>query len=300
MYCEECGSMHNGSFGTGRFCSASCRSAYTQRFCNDTDQKHSRCIYCDKPIYIKKRASHKTATCARCASRREKRYRAICKACGTQGCSYQADACKHRHLLPSLVKYFGFAETVLGTPQVHIEYARLQNKLYNEYWVQEISSTLLAERYGYPDSSNLGSLLLKLGIPLRTKAKAQRLAAKRMQPRYASTQPCRFKHGWHTTWQNARVYYRSSYELDYIQELDKQCIPYTMESFRIPYWDSKDACMRVAIPDVFLSDCNTLVEIKSEYTYDIQNMSDRIVAYVRDGFNVVVHVNHKDRLKIML
>ena len=45
--------------------------------------------------------------------------------------------------------------------------------------------------------------------------------------------------GWHTTWDNTEVYLRSSYELEYAQELDSKQINYEVESLRIKYFDTK-------------------------------------------------------------
>lgn len=41
---------------------------------------------------------------------------------------------------------------------------------------------------------------------------------------------------------------------------------------------------RVAIPDFYLPESNTIVEIKSDYTYDKQNMDDKIKAYKEHGY----------------
>ena len=47
-----------------------------------------------------------------------------------------------------------------------------------------------------------------------------------------------YKHGYHITWNNKKVYLRSSYEFDYAKLLDKQKINYEVENLRIKYWDS--------------------------------------------------------------
>ena len=43
---------------------------------------------------------------------------------------------------------------------------------------------------------------------------------------------------------------------------------------------------RIAIPDIFLFKNNELVEIKSTWTYDEQNMRDKIKVYKKLGYNV--------------
>lgn len=57
-----------------------------------------------------------------------------------------------------------------------------------------------------------------------------------------------------------------------------------MEDLRIRYFDSKKKAFRIAVPDFHLLDSNELVEIKSNYTFDRQNMLDRFVAYREKGY----------------
>lgn len=94
-----------------------------------------------------------------------------------------------------------------------------------------------------------------------------------------------YKSGWHKTWDKKQVYYRSSYELEYAKELDKKQIPYEMEFKRFLYWDSQKEEWRTAIPDFYLPLENKIVEIKSSWTYDKQNMIDRIKEYKKQGYN---------------
>jgi hypothetical protein len=104
----------------------------------------------------------------------------------------------------------------------------------------------------------------------------------------------KYKHGWHTTWDGKQVFYRSSYELDFCDELDNKKIPYTMEKLRILYWDSQLNKQRVAIPDFYLSDTNEIVEVKSDYTLDKQNMLDKKKAYLEHGYKFKLILEHKE------
>ena len=104
-----------------------------------------------------------------------------------------------------------------------------------------------------------------------------------------------YKHGWHITWNNKKVFYRSSYELDYCKILDEQNIDYEMENLRIVYWDSELKKFRTAIPDFYLPKSNTIVEIKSIYTYDEQNMEDKVKAYKKHGYKFKLILDKKYR-----
>lgn len=96
----------------------------------------------------------------------------------------------------------------------------------------------------------------------------------------------RFRHGWHTSWEGFEGYYRSSYELEYAQQLDEKKIPYRIEyipAFTM-YFDTRKGIRRVAKPDFYLPDTNEIIEIKSQYTYDEQNMKDKFKSYRKRGF----------------
>lgn len=100
--------------------------------------------------------------------------------------------------------------------------------------------------------------------------------------------PCfssKFKTCFHTTWEGKIFFCRSSLELDYCLVLDKQKISYDMETLRIPYFSTRKNRIAVAIPDFYLPDSNTIVEIKSSFTYSQQDMLDRSTEYKRLGYN---------------
>jgi predicted nuclease of restriction endonuclease-like RecB superfamily len=51
---------------------------------------------------------------------------------------------------------------------------------------------------------------------------------------------------------------------------------------------------RVAIPDFYLSESNTIVEIKSNWTYDEQNMKDKFKVYKEHGYNFKLILEGKE------
>lgn len=90
------------------------------------------------------------------------------------------------------------------------------------------------------------------------------------------------------------IYLRSSYELDYAKFLDEHKIKYDVECFHIRYWDNNEKRYRLAIPDFYLIDSNTIVEIKSNYTLDIENMKDKFKEYEKLGFKTKLILEHKE------
>lgn len=48
---------------------------------------------------------------------------------------------------------------------------------------------------------------------------------------------------------------------------------------------------RVAIPDFYLPETNEIIEIKSSWTFDKQNMKDKFIAYKKLGYAPKVILN---------
>ena len=104
----------------------------------------------------------------------------------------------------------------------------------------------------------------------------------------------KFNDGKHQTWDNEIVYLRSSYELDYACKLDQSNIKYEVERLRIPYFDSKLNKYRYSVPDFYLPIRNTIVEVKSEFTYDRENMISKVKKYMELGYKVILILDHKE------
>lgn len=98
----------------------------------------------------------------------------------------------------------------------------------------------------------------------------------------------------HKSWNGYEFITRSSYELDYANILDEQNIDYKYEPFRIKYYDTYLNIIRTSIPDFYLPDSNTIVEIKSTYTLNVQNMKDRAKAYRDLGYNFILMLDKKE------
>ena len=98
----------------------------------------------------------------------------------------------------------------------------------------------------------------------------------------------------HITWNNKNVLLRSSYELDFAKELDEKRIDYDVEFKRIKYWDTQKQKYRFAIPDFYIPSTNTIVEIKSSWTIDIQNIKDRFKRYQELGYKTILMCDHRE------
>jgi len=103
MNCEKCGKVHNGTYGSGRFCSKECaRSFSTSNKKKET--KILKCICCGKEVKVGKRASK-----VRCGDCVTKRHVKKCPTCGKKfnttkikqiycscKCSFNSEKYKHK------------------------------------------------------------------------------------------------------------------------------------------------------------------------------------------------------------
>lgn len=120
-------------------------------------------------------------------------------------------------------------------------------------------------------------------IPFRDSVESQKIALEEGRKTLQADQ-IHYKTGHHVSWEGLEFFYRSSYELEYAKQLDEQKIPYRVENLRIRYFDTQRNKERVAVPDFYLPETNEIVEIKSTWTYNKQEMEDKFDAYKKAGY----------------
>lgn len=202
----------------------------------------------------------------------------ICKYCGQpNNDNYDHSICHKYRIFKSLEK-FGFDKSVIGTTKLFDEYNRIRNIIEDFYLLNGSNESLLKEKFNYTSgSANFHKILKSLGIQPRNNSEALKEAY--INGRINNVVINQYKSEWHNTWDGKEVYLRSSYESDYANELDKQQIRYEVESLRIKYYNTKLNEYKCAIPDFYLPDTNTIVEIKSDWALDIEEMKDKVKAY---------------------
>jgi len=216
----------------------------------------------------------------------------ICKYCGQKEC-IDSNICKKYKLVPSLIRYFNFDKKVIGTINFYHEFKRIEKLLYKDYHKNNLSIPELMKKYNHYDYRNFNKILNSLGICKRNLSDARSISL--IEGRGCLGTPHNYKHGWHKTWDRKNIFYRSSYELDFAIELDKKQILYEVESIRIKYWDSVKFKYRTAIPDFYLPKTNELVEIKSSYTYNKQNMKDKFKEYQKQNYKTKLILDKKEK-----
>jgi len=277
-----------------KFCSHLCSAKYSNehRVYNPKEDKRIKeisCMDCGKKIIVYFRANPKTAKCENC----KKIICKPCKICGQKKC-LRKDICKKHQFFKTLIKYFGFDKNKIGSIEVYEEFDRIVNLIENEYYENKLSTLDIEKKYNYPHQNVSQTLFKNLKINSRTLS--QSLTNAILQGKTLNKNPNQYKCGWHTTWNNKQVFYRSSYELDYAKELDKQKIEYKMEFLRILYWDTQLLRQRVAIPDFYLPKENLIIEIKSTWTYNEQNMKDKFKFYKECGYRTQLILEHKEKV----
>lgn len=292
MICENCGSEYNIGYST-RFCSLKCVKSFSTKNDNKQQKKAAKCIICGKDIFINKRADISKCKCNDCQHITFKK----CKICGktfssTSKQRFCSNMCKSINNQKKTLAYFGFNLLTIGTDSVFDEYNRVKNTLYRLYWDEYKSYSDIAAIFGYKHNpGNLSKIFKQLNIKSRTLHESNINAYLNGKMTPVSN---RYKHAYHVTWNNKKVFLRSSYELDYAQELDRQHIDYDVECLRIKYFNTRLNSYHCAIPDFYIPALNMIVEIKSDWTLDIQEMRDKMKAYKDLGYNFKLICNHTE------
>lgn len=243
---------------------------------------------------IDKRASIFNSSCDKCRKLRpiQKRKNRICKYCWEKKWSCKSKFCKKFQLLPGLIKYFWFDKNKLGHFSAVTEYYRIEFMLRRDYLKNKLSIPDLIKKYWYYDHPrNFSKILDSIGIKKRTPqdwSTLKRLAGLTR----LWTRKFPFKQQWHTTREWTQVYLRSSYETEVANKLDLLKTPYITEKPIIQYINEKWN-PSAAYPDFYLPDHNILIEVKSTYFRNKENMELKFKAYEALWYKCVLIVDKK-------
>jgi hypothetical protein len=181
---------------------------------------------------------------------------------------------------------------------IYSEYLKIQNILYDEYYLKEESILTIMKKFNIPSSKTIDTLFKLFNIKTRKISESNQIALKTNRAILPNKNS--FHSLWHTTWFDTNVYLRSSYEINYAKMLDKLKIYYFVEHLRIEYFDTQKNINRIALPDFYLPEFNKIVEIKSSYWYNPINMYDKIIHYNYLGYNFQLYLNNTSIISIIL
>ena len=228
------------------------------------------------------------------APNKNKTKRNTCKICGAlRGECKDSYVCSKYRLFNGLIK-FGFDINTKGTEKIIDEFYRVRNIIEKFYLLNGSNNDKLIETFNYYGGpSNFHKILKTLDIQTRNLSEGQ-IFSLESGNRIDMPQINSYHDEYHKTWDNNIVYLRSSYETDYANILDDNKIHYEVESLKIKYFDTQLNKERIAIPDFYIRDKNLIVEIKSNFTLDIQNMKDKVISYKNNGYDFKLILEHKE------
>ncbi len=225
-----------------------------------------------------------------------------CKICGAlKGQCKYPDICKFlkTNSVNKILINFGFDKSKFGNSEIYNEYNKIRNLCYKLYNYDKLSLVEISKKYNISSPSALITAFNNFKIKRRSKSDSLYNAINRgiFIPQF-HTLPKNLKSnyhcGWHTTWDNYEVYYRSSNELLMCEKLDNKRIHYDMENLQIPYYHIIEKKMKTAIPDFYIPSLNLIIEIKSYFTYCRGEMISRFKEYKNNGYNYKMIIENKD------
>ena len=288
-HCKYCNKELDYNYRHNIFCSKSCAAKYNN-------------INRNKLIYVKQRA-----TLLKTISKNKKqvldnnynehnnvidnkriKYK-YCKYCGAiKDQCRDSFVCKRHRLYKSLEK-FGFNKNVIGTEKIIDEFYRVRNLIENFYNDHSSNNDKLIKEFSYTSGpANFIKLLKSLNIHVRNSSDAN--IKTWLDGKLNPAAHNQYKYGWHTTWDNRKVYLRSSYEFEYARQLDSSKIYYEVESLRIKYYNTNKNSIRCAVPDFIIPNEKRIIEVKSNWTIKgrVQELKDKFKAYKEKGYKPIL------------
>lgn len=298
--CERCGKVHDGTYGSGRFCSSFC--AHARKQTEKTKRRISISVHNHplfKPSFDKKLETYYVVEAeeGKLRFRKKKKYFT-----GSKELDEKYPEIGNHQSPKWFLKFipFGFDYSSLYTERVVDEFLKVRDLLYKEYIENELSPSDIYKKYNCGDyikhSEGLLILFKYLNFPTRglSEAGANAFRQGKLDNNLTTSTHSIGHERYHITWEEKVVYLRSNLEYDYAKYLDENKIPYGVEALRIPYFDTQKNHMRCAIPDFYLPDTNMIVEIKSNYTLDVQEMVDKSNEYKKLGYGFTLILDNKE------
>jgi len=212
----------------------------------------------------------------------------LCISCGDNSNSGRSKYCKECSCYWRSIELY--AKLGINDNNLKIANHKTIELLKSEYFINKQSLVTIKEKYNI-QFNTIHNFFKKNGIKLKNNSFANKesILLGRQTPennlKYSISEI-------HDTWNGKKVYLRSSYEFDYAKILDDYEIDYEVEFRRIEYYDSVKGENRIAIPDFYLPKLNMIVEIKSNYTLDLQNMKDKFKSYKKLGYKTKLILDH--------
>lgn len=188
---------------------------------------------------------------------------------------------------PNLIK-LGFD---FSAKDIENEFLKIQSLLYTEYHIKCESMLTIMKKFDIPSSKTMDILFKVFDIEPRSLSEANLVSIQENRC-YPFEKLNLFVNIKHTSWCGINCHLRSSYELEYAKQLDDQKIKYFVEHMRIKYLSQNENRYRIAIPDFYLPETNTITEVKSTYWLNVNEMVEKSKAYRSMGYNFNLYLDH--------
>lgn len=288
-YCKNCGKIiPYEKRWNENFCSQSCSTSYTNRFTKRKNLKNQ---------IIKQKLKNHNKVIGNRSNKIPKLIKGTqCTVCGRENCNCEFCRLHPYSQLIGLIKV-GLNESYIGTEKIFEEFERIKNIYYNEYWTLKKSILNIIEEHNFDISQKtMYNIFDHLGISRRSSSESQ-IVSVLSGRNYLSSGDITsklVKSIKHISWNGKNFSLKSSYEEDYAKELDLLKVDYEFESLKIEYFDSSIDKTRIAIPDFYLPKTKEIIEIKSDFTLDIQEMKDRFTAFISLGYSPRLILEHEE------
>lgn len=278
--CKCCGNIIPFESKQNVFCNSSCAATY-----NNTHRER-------KPWGESSREKFKNTLADK--NKNKKKY---CKYCGKESTNKKCvcDSCNQYTKYITLINNICKCHPEYKIGGLKDIYEKIERDVINKYFVLK-DSTLIISNYFNIDDNSVAHIIRRAGGEVRNLKESQFNAIECNRGSVNNIIKSNvYKTGIHETWDGKKFFFRSSYEENYMLDLDSKKIRYEYEPFNIKYYNNKLQEYRYARPDFYLPDTNEIVEIKSIWTLSgkIEEMKDKFKRYKELGYNPVLILEKK-------
>ena len=170
------------------------------------------------------------------------------------------------------------------------EYLKVQSLLVSRYHIQNGSMITIMKEFQIPSSRTMDILFREFDITARSTRDAATLSVQEGRSTPLENLHT-FVHIWHSTWDGKSFLLRSSLEEKLAKLLDAEKVCYEVECLRVKYFDEQNITFRTAAPDFYIPQDNRIIEVKSAYWLDEQNMRAKVDAYRKLGYSFSLYLD---------
>ena len=253
--CEKKEATQYSKYTSGEFCSRQCARSYsTKKNRKQISEKISKSLKSD--------ASYECDSCG----------------CGIQKNNKYCKKCYKYYRRKKLYGKLDIEETNLQKAN-----QKAVDLLYEEYHINDLSYLDIQEKYNILLRS-INMFFKSNDIESRSFSKSIRMAFKK--GKLVPNNKSMFHNGAHEDWQGNEWYLRSSYEFLAANILDNLEIEYEVETMRVTYDDN--GTERTYIPDFYLPNFNLVIETKSSYFVEQDNVKAKQKAIIDGGYSFLL------------